>query len=71
VHKQPSEYLSLRHEFEPKDVKLAIVAESPPISGKYFYDPCSNVSEPVFSALISKLNSHANLHRSPLELNKR
>ena len=56
MHKQPSEYLSLRHEFEPKDVKLAIVAKSPPISGKYFYDPCGNVSEPLFSALIKQLS---------------
>jgi hypothetical protein len=44
-------YLSLRREFEPTTITLVIVAESPPASGKYFYDPDGEVSEPLFNAL--------------------
>src|ERR1039458_10743531 len=39
VQTQRSEYLSFRRKFEPATVKLVIVAESPPASGKYFYNP--------------------------------
>jgi hypothetical protein len=52
---QRSEYLLLRHKFEPASVKLAIVAESPPASGKYFYNPAGDASEPLFAALMSQL----------------
>jgi len=36
-------------------VKLAILAESPPVSGKYFYNPAGFISEPLFSGLMSQL----------------
>jgi hypothetical protein len=52
---QRSEYLSFRRTFEPASVKLAIVAESPPASGKYFYNPAGAVTEPLFSALMLQL----------------
>jgi hypothetical protein len=55
VQKQPGEYLSLRREFEPTTVTLVIVAESPPASGKYFYDPDGKVSEPLFNGLMKQL----------------
>ena len=55
VQKQRSEYLYLRRKFEPTSVTLVIVAESPPTSGKYFYDPDGKVSEPLFSALMKQL----------------
>lgn len=32
-------YFSFRKKYEPEQLKLAIVAESPPASGLYFYDP--------------------------------
>ena len=48
-------YFSIRRDFEPPSVRLAIVAESPPASGKYFYDPEGRVSEPLFAALMSQL----------------
>jgi len=51
---QRGEYLSLRR--EPRIVKLVIVAESPPASGKYFYNPEGAVSEPLFSALMLQLD---------------
>jgi hypothetical protein len=46
VQKQRCEYLFLRREFEPATVTLVIIAESPPASGKYLYDPAGEVSEP-------------------------
>ena len=50
-----NEYLTLRRKFEPTSVKLVIVAESPPASGKYFYNPEGSVREPLFAALMSQL----------------
>jgi hypothetical protein len=50
-----AKYLSYRREFEPTNVKLAIVAESPPASGKYFYNPTGSGTEPLFAALMKQL----------------
>ncbi|MGE0196929.1 MAG: hypothetical protein AB7P48_15060, partial [Methylocystis sp.] len=55
TQKQRGQYLSLRRKFEPTRVTLAIVAESPPASGKYFYDSDGKVTEPLFSALMKQL----------------
>jgi hypothetical protein len=52
----PNEYLSLRRQYEPKSITLIIVAESPPASGKYFYDPAGNLTEPLFTALMKQLH---------------
>ena len=45
-------YMRLRRAYTPERLKLAIVAESPPASGKYFYDDKAKVSEPLFAALM-------------------
>ena len=52
-----SKYLSMRREFEPtsEGVRLVMVAELPPASVKYFYNPNGEVSEPLFSALMKQL----------------
>lgn len=50
------EYLSLRRLYEPVSIKLIIIAESPPASGCYFYDPEGDVTEPLFAALMKQLN---------------
>jgi hypothetical protein len=55
VTKSRYDYFDLRRRFEPAHVSLAIVAESPPVSGKYFYDPAGRVTEPLFSALMKSL----------------
>ncbi len=57
TQKPRSEYLSMRREFEPTSerVKLVIVAESPPASGKYLYDSGGSVNEPLFKALMRQL----------------
>jgi len=51
-----NEYLSLRRRYEPESIKLVIVAESPPASGRYFYDPDGRRTEPLFAALMKQLN---------------
>lgn len=58
VQKQREEYLSMRRKFEPTTVTLVIVAESPPVGGKYFYDPAGKVGEPLFNALMKRLGIH-------------
>ena len=50
-----SEYLSFRRKFEPSIVKLVIMAESPPASGKYFYNPAGKITEPLFAALMKQI----------------
>lgn len=50
-----SQYLALRREFEPLKVQLVVVAESPPTSGKYFYNADGAVSEPLFDALMQQI----------------
>ena len=49
------EYIALRGRYEPATVELVIVAESPPASGRYFYDPTGAVTEPLFSALMKRV----------------
>jgi hypothetical protein len=51
-----SEYLDLRRLYEPQSlVRLVIIAESPPASGKYFYDPTGATSEWLFAALMKQI----------------
>lgn len=45
-------YLNLRKKYKPKKVKCIIIAESPPSSGKYFYDNTGLTTEPLFAALM-------------------
>jgi hypothetical protein len=48
-------YLRLRRDYQPENIKLVIVAESPPASGKYFYDPTGSSKEPLFAAIMQQL----------------
>jgi hypothetical protein len=50
-----NEYLALRHRYEPESIKLVLIAESPPTSGKYFYNAAGAPSEPLFAALMKQL----------------
>jgi hypothetical protein len=45
----------MRRRYLPKDIRLVIVAESPPVSGLYFYDAKGKSTEPLFSALMKQL----------------
>jgi hypothetical protein len=48
------DYLNLRRPFQPSDIRLVIIAESPPVSGRYFYDSSGRTTEPLFSALMKQ-----------------
>jgi hypothetical protein len=50
------EYLALRNEHLPTNLKIVFILESPPASGKYFYDEQGSVNEPLFSAMMKLLN---------------
>jgi hypothetical protein len=52
-----SEYHAMRQKYEPApgQVQLAIVAESPPASGLYFYNPAGSIHEPLFKAVMEQL----------------
>ena len=45
-------YHKLREKYTPHRPKLVIIAESPPASGKYFYDPTGKVTEPLLRAMM-------------------
>jgi hypothetical protein len=47
----PAEYLRFRERFLPEHPKIIFVLESPPKSGKYFYNHDGLISEPLFSAM--------------------
>jgi hypothetical protein len=53
--KMRNEYLVLRRPYEPESVRLVIIAESPPASGLYFYNPDGRTTEPLFTAMMREL----------------
>jgi hypothetical protein len=48
-------YHAFRRAFAPANVTLALVAESPPASGKYFYNPEGLTTEWLFAALMKRI----------------
>jgi hypothetical protein len=50
-----NEYLSFRRRYEPESIRLVVIAESPPASGLYFYNPTGVPSEPLFAALMQQV----------------
>ncbi len=48
-------YLRLRREHQAEIIRLVIIAESPPDSGKYFYDKTGSPKEPLFAAIMLQL----------------
>jgi hypothetical protein len=72
TQEQRDRYLAMRRKFEPARVTFVIVAESPPASGKYFYDWDGKVTEPLFSALMKQLGIQPKTKREGLgEFQKR
>jgi hypothetical protein len=55
-----NEYLHLRRQYLPGMVKLVVIAESPPASGRYFYDPTVAPSEQLFAAPMKQLRLSPN-----------
>src|SRR6516165_4799320 len=48
-------YLRLRRAYQPENIRLVIIAESPPAFGKYFYDPTGSAKELLFAAFMQQL----------------
>jgi hypothetical protein len=48
-------YLTFRSRYQPVSPRLIIVAESPPVSGRYFYNSEGAVTEPLFSAVMQQI----------------
>lgn len=49
----PGYYHALRQPFVPDEVKLLLLFESPPASGRYFYDPEGRMTEPLYGAIMN------------------
>ena len=49
-------YLNLRNKYLIEKPKLIFILESPPASGKYFYDETGKTSEPLFNELMKALD---------------
>jgi len=49
------EYISLRNNYLPKNIKVIFVLESPPAGHGYFYNPEGRVSEVLFRAYMKLL----------------
>ena len=45
-------YLKMRNRYHPSNLRHIFILESPPDSGKYFYDECGKVSEFLFKAMM-------------------
>lgn len=51
------DYLQLRNKYHPEKLKLIFILESPPVSGKYFYDDeTGKTSEPLFNEMMKLMN---------------
>jgi len=47
-----SDYIRLRDRYLPTRRRIVFILESPPISGRYFYNPEGSASEPLFRAMM-------------------
>jgi len=61
-------YIELRKQYLPAVIKIIFVLESPPISGKYFYNPNGKTTEPLFREIMNcVLNSQPSSKKDGLE----
>lgn len=49
-------YLKLRNKYLPAILRLIFILESPPASGKYFYDETGSTTEPLFNEMMKALH---------------
>lgn len=47
-----NEYIALRNKYTPERIKAIFVLESPPATGRYFYNPNGKITEPLFKAMM-------------------
>jgi len=59
-------YLELRNRYKPKQIGIVFILESPPASGKYFYDESGLVTEPLFSAMMGLIKCKPNSKKEGL-----
>lgn len=52
---QKQYYLNLRKAYQPETTRIIFVLESPPASGKYFYNPDGPITEPLFKAMMKNV----------------
>lgn len=48
-------YVQLRDRYQPRRIRAIFVLESPPVSGKYFYEAQGSTGEPLFRAMMQLL----------------
>jgi hypothetical protein len=60
-------YINLRNKYHPDKLNLIFLSESPPVSGKYFYDESGETIEPLFSAFMKLLSYSYTNKRDGLE----
>jgi hypothetical protein len=60
-------YIQLRSKYHPNNLNLIFLFESPPVSGKYFYDETGKTSETLFSALMKLLDYEPSDKKDGLE----
>lgn len=49
-------YRNLRNKYNPNNLRIVFILESPPVSGKFFYNEGGSIKEPLFSAMMKLLN---------------
>jgi hypothetical protein len=60
-------YLQLRNKYLPDELRYIFVLESPPVSGKYFYDEACKTSEPLFTEMMRLIGCRPRSKRSGLK----
>ncbi|MBU8920935.1 MAG: hypothetical protein KOO63_03645 [Bacteroidales bacterium] len=64
---EKKDYLRLRNRYRPPRIQTVFILESPPASGKYFYDPDGSIHEQLFSAMMDLLDFEPETKRDGLE----
>jgi hypothetical protein len=49
-------YLKLRNKYLPEVLRIIFILESPPASGKYFYDETGSTTEPLYNEMMTALH---------------
>ncbi len=61
------DYLNLRNQYQPNNLRHIFILESPPVSGKYFYDERGKTSEPLFNAMMKFIEFTSSNKKEGLE----
>ena len=56
MSRSPIEYKRMRDVYKPSCIRAIFILESPPRSGKYFYDPAGETNEALFGAMMDLLH---------------